>query len=109
MSLAADLSLEGVAHRRVLVASPRYTPAAHPLAREVAERLSANGTEVTLDLSGDLPLDDLEGQLSLVIAVGGDRTILNTARRLVGWNVPVLGVNLSKDRKSTRLNSSHVA
>lgn len=96
MSLAADLSLAGVAHGRVLVASTRYKPAAHPLAREVAERLSANGTEVTLDLSGDLPLDDLEGQLSLVIAVGGDGTILNTARRLVGWNVPVLGVNLGK-------------
>ncbi len=80
----------------VLVTSTDYKPAAHDLARETAERLSALGVQVTLDTSGRLPLTDIGPHLGLVIAVGGDGTILNTARRLVGLRVPVLGVNLGK-------------
>src|SRR5699024_8280977 len=73
----------------VLVTSTDYKPAAHDLARETAERLSALGVQVTLDTSGRLPLTDIGPHLGLVIAVGGDGTILNTARRLVGLRVPV--------------------
>ena len=87
--LAADL-------RRVIVTSTHYKPKAHPLARQLAERLRAGGAEVTLDLAGTLPLDEAAADADLVIAVGGDGTLLSTARRLVGTLIPTLGVNLGK-------------
>ena len=54
---------------------------------------------MTLDLAGDLALAEeanTEPKVDLVIAIGGDGTILSTARRLVGTSLPTLGVNLGK-------------
>lgn len=82
--------------RHVLVTSTDYKPEAHGLAAEIADRLRELGVRVTLDTAGTLPLDGLAEELSLVITVGGDGTMLNTARRLVGTRIPVLGVNLGK-------------
>src|SRR5262245_985153 len=31
-----------------------------------------------------------------IIALGGDGTVLRVARNVVGWNVPVLGVNVGR-------------
>ncbi len=80
---------------RVVITSTRHKPEAHPLAEESAERLRALEVDVTLDLAGDLPLAQ-EAGTDLVIAIGGDGTILSTARRLVGTSLPTLGVNLGK-------------
>src|SRR5690606_24998243 len=93
---ALDLSVAAVAKGHVLVTSTSYKPAAHPLSAEIAGRLEAAGVPVTLDVQGTRPLDDIAADLGLVVAVGGDGTILNTARRLVGLSCPVLGVNLGK-------------
>lgn len=82
--------------RHVLVTSSDYKPEAHALAEEVAGRLQELGVRVTLDTAGTLPLVPLAADLTLVITVGGDGTMLNTARRLVGTRIPVLGVNLGK-------------
>lgn len=82
--------------RHVVVTSSRYKPAAHPLAREIAAALEALGVEVTLDLGGTLRLAQQAPDADLVIAVGGDGTLLATARRLVGTSAPTLGVNLGK-------------
>lgn len=82
--------------RHVLVTSTDYKPEAHGLAAAIAARFRELGVTVTLDTAGTLPVADLADDLSLVIAVGGDGTMLNTARRLVGTRVPVLGVNLGK-------------
>jgi NAD+ kinase len=80
----------------VVVTSTQYKPTAHPLARAIATKLSDLGVSVILDLLGKLPLAQQAKDADLVISVGGDGTLLATARRLVGTHVPTLGVNLGK-------------
>lgn len=49
------------------------------------------------DLPADLPLRELEDVIddaSLVVSLGGDGTIMHTARRLMGYDIPIIGVNL---------------
>ncbi len=86
---AADL-------RHAIVTSTRYKPRAHPLARETATKLRDMGVHVTEDLEGVMPLAEHADGVDLVIAIGGDGTLLTTARRLVGTHLPTLGVNLGK-------------
>ncbi len=86
---AADL-------RRVVVTASRYKPEAAPLATELAERVEELGAEAILDLEGTLPIAREVAAADLVISVGGDGTILGTARRLVGVQVPLVGINLGK-------------
>lgn len=82
--------------KKVLVTSTRYKPEAFPVAKELAALLNTQGVQVQLDLEGELALASVAADADLVIAVGGDGTLLSTARRLVGTHVPVLGVNLGK-------------
>ncbi len=49
------------------------------------------------DLPGDLPLCELEDVIdgaALVVSLGGDGTIMHTARRLMAYEIPIIGVNL---------------
>lgn len=89
-------ALPVAALRRVVLASSRFKPQAHGLLREVAARLEVRGVAVSCDLEGDAPLTGLARGADLVIAIGGDGTLLSVARRLVGTPVPTLGVNLGK-------------
>jgi NAD+ kinase len=82
--------------RRVVVVSSRFKPEAHDLARDVQRRLQERGIEAPIELTGDLDLAALSRGADLVIAVGGDGTILNVARRLAGAPVPTIGVNIGK-------------
>ena len=80
----------------VVVTSTKHKPAAHPLAREIAERFERHGVRVDLDLAGEEPLLPALERAQLVVSVGGDGTLLSAARRSVGSGVPVMGVNLGK-------------
>jgi NAD+ kinase len=81
---------------RVLVVSTRFKPAAHPPAREVEQMLNDRGIEARLCLNGDGDLHHLAQGCQLVIAVGGDGTLLGIARRLQGAKVPTIGLNIGK-------------
>ncbi len=90
----AEFSLSARELRRVIVTSSRYKPQAHDLVAETAAQLRDLGAAVTEDPDGALHLADLEADL--VICIGGDGSLLSTARRLVGNCTPTLGVNLGK-------------
>jgi NAD+ kinase len=87
-------STPAAALRRVIITSTHHKPEAHPLAEQAANLLRELGVSVTLDLNGTTALADIPADL--VISVGGDGTLLSTARRLVGSLTPTLGVNLGK-------------
>jgi NAD+ kinase len=82
--------------RRVIVTSTRFKPEAHALAGELTDRLRELGASVELDLDGTMPLGERTHDADVVFSVGGDGTLLGTARRLVGSAAPVVGVNLGK-------------
>lgn len=92
----ARFALGVAALTRVVVTSSRYKPEAHDLARELARLLQAAGVDVLLDLDGDASLNGGGAAFDLVVSVGGDGTLLATARRLAGAATPVIGVNLGK-------------
>ena len=81
---------------RVIVTSTHFKPAAHPVAQRLSDTLEMLGIHVKLDLEGTLPLMPDAASADLVIVVGGDDTLLGAARRLVGAQVPTLGVNMGK-------------
>ena len=81
---------------RVVITSTRYKPQAHTLVHEAAQKLRSLGAEVTEDTEGSLHLATDAKDADLIISIGGDGTLLSTARRLVGAAVPTMGVNLGK-------------
>lgn len=72
----------------------------HYLVRRQCEVLvDENSFDVTPELIGSAigaSRDDLGKRCDLVIVVGGDGTLLNAARSLVDFNVPILGINLGR-------------
>ena len=54
-------------------------------------------------------LEDAAGECSLIVVVGGDRTLLSVARTLHDYSVPILGVNLGTKGFMTTLEPEDIA
>lgn len=71
----------------------RDRPAASAFAAELAAEATRRGLQVAAALEGE-PLDG--GAIDLVVAVGGDGTMLSAVRRALELDRPVLGFNLGR-------------
>ena len=63
-------------------------PVSQGKAQELKEFLASQGVSVVFDS------DQIAEQADLIIVVGGDGSLLNTARSFVDNNIPILGINL---------------
>jgi NAD+ kinase len=92
--------------RRVALVGRHATPGvAEPLTR-VAKFLSERGYDVLVEaatagtsaLSGYAcaPASELGGRVDVAIVIGGDGTLLSTARKLAPLDIPLIGVNLGR-------------
>ena len=59
--------------------------------RDRVQRMNRNKVPFTF-----LPMDDVYGTADLMVVLGGDGTILETARRAAIRNTPILGINLGR-------------
>lgn len=89
---------------RILLMPNRYKDAGFAVSREIVAFLTERGAEVYLDAetypllrdTGARPLDGLTGELTLIIAVGGDGTVLASADEAIRYGIPLLGVNMGR-------------
>jgi len=96
--------------RRVMLYPREDGPAAYPATSEAAAWLHERGIEVLIDATvlahrgqdglllpnavTGVELDNLPRDIELMIALGGDGTLLRASRWVADMGVPVLGVNL---------------
>ena len=93
--------------KKVILCPNPYKDRGLKTTREAKALLEANGFEVRvspeyLDEPGENYPADLESceladvieGAALVVSLGGDGTIMHTARRMIGYEIPVIGVNL---------------
>ncbi|MBI3743835.1 MAG: NAD(+)/NADH kinase [Chloroflexi bacterium] len=81
--------------KRIGIIYKSGVPAAEQLARALAERLRATGRHAWLaQVDHAAPDAKQVDDTDLLVTVGGDGTILRTARLTVPRNIPILGVNM---------------
>ena len=74
-----------------------YIPATRVVAAEIGEFLEARGKETWVASSWDEPAARRHlGHTDLLIALGGDGTLLRAGRLAAGYSVPILGVNMGR-------------
>ncbi len=88
--------------RRVGVVLRERTPEIEAALERLRRWLEARKVSVAVErlearsAAGEVGLDTAKAGLDLLIALGGDGTLLRAARSVVGTDVPVLGVNLGR-------------
>lgn len=82
-----DRELEVTRKVRDMLAVAGYETAVSP------EFMDDDGAELPDDIDF-CELEDISSGAALAVSLGGDGTIMHTVRRLMGSNIPVLGVNL---------------
>lgn len=108
--------------RKVVLCPNPYKDKMLEVTLEVREMLRKAGMEVAIspEFLGDegivLPenveyqeLEDALVDAMLVVSLGGDGTIMHTARRMIGYRVPIIGVNLGNVGFLSELDRSDIA
>lgn len=93
----------------VLIVAKHAHKAAMHLGDDIAVWLQGhNVASQVLEGPGSmLPLADIVAGFDLVLVLGGDGTMLGVARRLVGSNIPVIGINMGKVGFLTSVTATH--
>ena len=87
----------------IAVCTNPYRDVDYEVTKTAVNVLEQNGYEVVVcpvfsdssEISdGYASLKDVAGKCTLAVALGGDGTILSVTRDLIGFNVPVLGINM---------------
>ena len=74
-----------------------YIPATRVVAAEIGEYLEERGVETWVSSSWDEPTARRHlASTDLLIALGGDGTLLRAGRLAAGYGVPILGVNMGR-------------
>ena len=85
---------------RIGIAVHRFRTDAPEIARNIASWAHVHGISTVIDeadakvISSDLTISGDVGDVDLLVAIGGDGTMLRAVRTLAGRCVPVIGVNL---------------
>jgi NAD+ kinase len=85
---------------RIGIAVHRFRTDAPEIARNIASWAHVHGISTVIDeadakvIASDLTISGDVGEVDLLVAIGGDGTMLRAVRTLAGRCVPVIGVNL---------------
>ena len=90
--------------KRILILPNFHRDRDYEVTREVVSHLLEGGAEVyakdeqlpSLAPLGVRALDTLSGELELIVAVGGDGTVLSSAGEAIRYGLPLLGVNMGR-------------
>ncbi|MFP4155765.1 MAG: NAD(+) kinase [Halothiobacillaceae bacterium] len=91
-------------HVGILI-KPTHDPVLPDVLRRLAAFLDERKTRWSVEVQHRHHFEDIEVETferlehpdcDLIIVIGGDGTLLNAARMLARWNVPVMGVNLGR-------------
>ncbi len=84
--------------RHVGVLYHPYIPSSEPLAEDIARFLREHGVRVWIASSWDEATvrRHLSEGVDMLVALGGDGTLLRAGRLAAGYRVPILGVNLGR-------------
>jgi NAD+ kinase len=86
--------------RTIGVSAKPHNERAEAMARELIDWLQQHGRQVLVDDTvpgfDELPLAEMPKRVDLMVVLGGDGTLLHVARRFIGHDTPILGINLGR-------------